>query len=179
MVFHFEWLFYLKFLVRGRVMESNSELIVRKIRDGTVIDHIPAGRALVVLRILGISGREGYRVALVMNVESRKLGRKDIVKVEGLTLTKEVTDKIALVAPTATINIVQNYQVVEKRKVTVPSEVKGIITCPNPTCITRKKGEPITPRFRKVSEKPLKLQCVYCGTIIDETEILKQFRLEG
>ena len=155
-------------------MNAPRELIVRRIRDGTVIDHIPAGRALVVLRLLGITGREGYRVALVMNVESRKLGRKDIVKVEGLTLKPEITDVIALVAPTATINIIRDYVVVEKRKVKVPEEVRGVLKCVNPTCITRKKGEPITPRFRKVSENPLVLQCVYCGSLITEDEIVRQ-----
>ncbi len=154
---------------------ADQGLIVRRIRDGTVIDHIPAGRALTVLRILGLSGREGLRIALVMNVESRKLGRKDIVKVEGLSLTREATDLIALVAPTATINIVKDYRVVEKRRVKVPDEVVGLLQCPNPTCITRKRGEPIKPRFVKVSESPLVLRCVYCGTKLGEEDIVRQF----
>lgn len=82
-------------------MSSKRELIISKIRDGVVIDHIPAGRALLVLRLLGISGREGgFRVALVMNVESRKLGIKDIVKIEGRELTKDELNLVALVAPT-------------------------------------------------------------------------------
>jgi aspartate carbamoyltransferase regulatory subunit len=152
-----------------------SELIVRKIREGTVIDHIPAGRALTVLKILGLTGREGLRIALVMNVESRKLGRKDIVKVEGLSLTPEVTDRIALIAPTATINIVKDYKVVEKRKVKVPDVVVNLLQCPNPTCITRKKGEPIQTRFRKISDNPLILRCVYCGSTLTENDIVKQF----
>ncbi len=158
-------------------MSVNGEggLIVRRIRDGTVIDHIPAGRALTVLKILGLTGREGLRIALVMNVESRKLGKKDIVKVEGLSLTKDDTDKIALIAPTATINIIRNYRVVEKRKVRVPDLVVGLLHCTNPTCITRKRGEPIKPKFRKVSEKPLRLQCVYCGQVLEEDDIIKQF----
>ncbi|NPA04754.1 MAG: aspartate carbamoyltransferase regulatory subunit [Crenarchaeota archaeon] len=146
-------------------------LLVRRIRDGTVIDHIPAGRALLVLRILGITGAEGYRIAVVMNVESRKLGRKDIVKVEGRMLERGEVDKIALIAPEATINIIKDYRVVEKVKVRLPDEIKGILRCPNPTCITRKEREPITPVFRKVSEKPLILQCKYCGTLVREEEI--------
>ena len=159
--------------------KPDSGLLVRRIRDGTVIDHIPAGRALTVLKILGLTGREGLRIALVMNVESRKLGMKDIVKVEGLTLTKEDTDKIALVAPTATINIVRGYKVVEKRKVSVPDLVVGIVHCTNPTCITRKKGEPIVPKFRKISERPLRLQCVYCGQVLDEHDIIEQFEAQS
>ncbi len=155
-------------------MSSNHELLVRKIRDGTVIDHIPAGRALAVLRILGITGREGLRVALVMNVESKKLGRKDIVKVEGRYLTPRETDIIALVAPTATINIVRGYEVVEKRPVKLPDVIHGVLRCKNPTCITRKEGEPIEPRFRVVSRSPVKLRCEYCGTVLTEDEILDQ-----
>ncbi len=153
---------------------SNSGLLVRKIREGTVIDHIPAGRALAVLRILGITGREGLRVALVMNVESKKLGKKDIVKVEGRVLSPQEVDIIALIAPTATINIIRDYKVVEKRRVRMPRLVEDVLRCKNPTCITRKRGEPIRPRFRLVSEKPVVLQCVYCGALLREEEILSE-----
>ncbi|AEM39374.1 aspartate carbamoyltransferase, regulatory subunit [Pyrolobus fumarii 1A] len=157
---------------------KNSELLVRKIREGTVIDHIPAGRALAVLKILGITGREGYKVALVMNVESRKLGRKDIVKVEGRMLNPRETDIIALIAPTATINIVKDYVVVEKRRVELPEIVAGVLKCKNPTCISRKENEPIEPKFRVVSRSPVKLQCIYCGSMLSEEDILEQI-LEG
>ncbi|MEM4752992.1 MAG: aspartate carbamoyltransferase regulatory subunit, partial [Sulfolobales archaeon] len=101
------------------------ELIVSKIREGTVIDHIPSGRALDVLNVLRISGKEGYRIAIVMNVESSKLNRKDIVKIEGRYLSKDETDIIALIAPTATINIIKNFEVVEKRKVSPPRVISG------------------------------------------------------
>jgi len=150
---------------------EEDRLLVRRIRNGTVIDHIPAGRALLVLRILGITGAEGYRVAVVMNVESRKLGRKDIVKIEDRMLERSEVDKIALIAPQATINIVKDYKVVEKLKVRLPEKIKGILRCPNPTCITRKEREPIEPEFLKVSEKPLLLQCKYCGTLVGEEEV--------
>jgi len=149
-------------------------LLVRRIREGTVIDHIPAGRALWVLRILGITGREGYRVAVVMNVESRKMGLKDIVKVEGRFLDPTELDKIALAAPQATINIVRDYRVVEKRRVRPPDTLEGILECTNPTCITRRPMEPVRPRFRRVPGKGMRYQCVYCGTIIGEEEILEQ-----
>jgi len=149
-------------------------LLVRRIREGTVIDHIPAGRALAVLRILGITGREGLRVAVVMNVESRRLGRKDIVKVEGRHLSSEEVNRIALIAPSATINIVKDYRVIEKKRVELPEFIEGIITCANPTCITRKPREPLKPRFKLLSRRPLRLQCIYCGTIIDEEDVLEQ-----
>ncbi|HDJ27368.1 MAG TPA: aspartate carbamoyltransferase regulatory subunit, partial [Aciduliprofundum sp.] len=96
------------------------ELRVRRIREGTVIDHIPPGKALKVLSILGISGSEGTVVAVLMNVESRKLGKKDIVKLEGRFLTRDEVDEIALVAPTATINIIRDYEVAEKFSLTLP-----------------------------------------------------------
>jgi len=155
-------------------LEAGSGLLVRRIREGTVIDHIPAGRALTVLRILGITGREGVRVAVVMNVESRRLGRKDIVKIEERFLSPEEVNKIALVAPRATINIVRDYRVAEKRRVTLPSMIEGIISCPNPTCITRQRREPVKPRFRVLRRGPLLLQCIYCGTLIGDREVESQ-----
>ncbi|BES80850.1 aspartate carbamoyltransferase regulatory subunit [Pyrodictium abyssi] len=160
-------------------MTPSEGLLVRRIREGTVIDHIPAGRALAVLRILGITGREGLRVAVVMNVESRRLGRKDIVKVEGRHLSSEEVNRIALIAPSATINIVKGYQVIEKKRVKLPSVIEGIVACTNPTCITRKPREPLRPRFRILAERPLQLQCTYCGTIIDEEDVLEQLEEAG
>ena len=144
---------------------------IELIENGTVIDHIPAGRALTVLKILGITGKEGYRVAVVMNVESRRMGRKDIVKVEGRELEPEEVNKVALIAPTATINIIRDYVVVKKRRVELPETVVGLIKCPNPTCISRKKGEPVESKFKIVSREPLRLQCEYCGTIISGEDI--------
>ena len=149
-------------------------LYVRKIREGTVIDHIPAGRALVVLRILGLTGHEGFRIAVVMNVESSRMGVKDIVKIEKLFLDEEQVNKISLVAPNATVNVVKDYRVVRKYKVEPPSMIEGIIHCTNPTCISRKDREPLKPRFRLISKQPIKLQCIYCSTIIGEKEVLEQ-----
>ncbi|MEZ0318770.1 MAG: aspartate carbamoyltransferase regulatory subunit [Pyrobaculum sp.] len=139
------------------------ELLVTKIKDGTVIDHIPAGRALTVLRILGISGREGLRIALVMNVESKKLGRKDIVKIEGKELTPEEVNIISAVAPTATINIIRNFEVVKKFRVSPPEVIRGRFKCKNPTCITNAPREPVTPVFHLVRREPPLFVCGYCG----------------
>ncbi len=92
------------------------ELIISKIREGIVIDHVLAGRAMIILKILNISGLEG-RVALVMNVESSKMGRKDIIKIEGRDLTHDELNLIALISPTATVNRIRNYEVAEKFRV--------------------------------------------------------------
>ncbi len=158
-------------------MSGKSELIISKIRNGVVIDHIPAGRALLVLRLLGISGRDGFRVALVMNVESRKLGTKDIVKIEGRELTKDELNLVALVAPTATVNMIRDYEVVSKFKVTMPNVIEGLLKCKNPKCITNQQREPVKSRFRLVSREPLKLVCDYCGTMHELSDIEKSLGL--
>ena len=150
---------------------SEEQLIIRKIRDGIVIDHIPAGRALTVLKLLKITGKEGFRVALVMNVESRKLGTKDIIKIEGRELSREELSVIALVAPTATINIIRDYKVVAKFKVEIPDKIEGILRCLNSKCITNKPGEPIKTRFITISRSPLIIKCDYCGTYYTESDI--------
>ena len=139
------------------------ELIVSKIENGTVVDHIPAGRALAVLRVLGITGREGVRIALVMNVESGKLGKKDIVKIEGRELTPEEVNIISAVAPTATINIVRNFEVVKKFKVSPPEVIRGKFKCKNPTCVTNAPREPVEPTFYLVRKEPPLFVCAYCG----------------
>ncbi len=139
------------------------ELIVSKIENGTVIDHIPAGRALAVLRVLGITGKEGMRVALVMNVESSKLGKKDIIKIEGRELTPEEVNIISAVAPTATINIIRNFEVVKKFKVSPPEVIKGRFKCKNPMCITNAPREPVEPTFYLVRKEPPLFVCAYCG----------------
>lgn len=155
--------------------EEGNKLIVRRIRNGTVIDHIPGGQALNVLKILGITGEEDYTVALLMNVRSRKIGRKDIVKIENRELDPKEVDKIALLAPEATINTIRDYSVMKKTKVKLPNVIKEIVTCTNPNCITNVQGEPVTPTFKVVSSEPLVLCCEYCGTYISRNDIVEQY----
>lgn len=160
-------------------MSEDRRLIVSKIRDGTVVDHIEAGRALQVLKILGITGREGHVVAVVMNVHSDKLGRKDIVKVENLELSKEQVDKVALIAPSATINIIRNYEVVDKFRVSIPPVIEDIIRCANPNCITNQPTEPVRPIFHLYRRRPLVLICDYCGTRITQKDIIEELTGES
>lgn len=150
---------------------QSRELIVSKIKDGTVIDHIPAGRAFEVLKVLKIRGNEGFRIALVINAESTKLGRKDIIKIEGRYLTKDETDIIAIIAPTVTINIVRNFEVVEKRKVSIPKVISGLVGCPNATCITRHEG--IATSFEILSNGGIRAKCRYCGIEIPYNEFIE------
>lgn len=136
------------------------ELKVPLIKDGTVIDHITAGYAVKVLHILNIPKSSSSVVSVVMNVSS-KIGKKDIVKIENRELDTHEVDKIALVAPKATINIIRDYEVAEKHKVQLPDEVVGIVTCSNPTCISNTK-EPVKSRFKVISKDPLRIKCYYC-----------------
>jgi len=156
-------------------MTKPEELVVRRIRNGTVIDHIPAGQALNVLKILGVRGVEDFMIALMMNAKSSKLGRKDIVKMEGRQLIPEEVDKIALIAPEATINIIKDYRVTEKMKVRLPDEIEGIVRCTNPNCISRQPREPITPSFKVISRNPTLLVCKYCGTYVSHKDVVAQY----
>ncbi|MCG1003427.1 MULTISPECIES: aspartate carbamoyltransferase regulatory subunit [Halobacterium] len=143
---------------------TDTELRVSKIQSGTVIDHVSAGEALHVLKLLGIDGTEGTTMSLGMNVPSDRMGRKDIVKVEGRELSDSEAEVLSLIAPEATINIIRDYDVVEKRRVEPPEEVGGVLVCPNRECITN-AGEPVDPTFAVLDDG---LRCEYCGEIVRE-----------
>lgn len=153
---------------------EDTTLRVSKIRNGTVIDHITSGHALDVVKILGISGKGGGIVTVAMNVPSKRLGRKDIVKIEGRELKAEEVDRIALIAPNATINIIRDYKVVEKNRVKLPKVIKDIVKCANPACISN-SNEPVEPMFYVESEEPLSLRCHYCSRLMEKEDVLKQF----
>lgn len=144
--------------------EEDHELRVTKIKNGTVIDHVTAGQALNVLAILGIDGSRGETVSIGINVPSGRLGSKDIVKVEGRELTPEEVDVLSLIAPDATINIIRDYEVVDKHRVERTDLVVGVLSCPNPPCITNRE-EPVETRFEVLVDG---VRCVYCGTIVGE-----------
>jgi aspartate carbamoyltransferase regulatory subunit len=146
-------------------MSDEQKLRVSKITEGTVIDHVTGGQALNVLAILGIDGSGGEEVSIGMNVPSERLGRKDVVKVEGRELSQDEVDVLSLIAPAATINIVRDYDVVEKHRVERPGEVVGVLRCPNRNCITT-KDEPVDSRFAVLEEG---VRCAYCDTIIRES----------
>ncbi|UCC33550.1 MAG: aspartate carbamoyltransferase regulatory subunit [Candidatus Bathyarchaeota archaeon] len=153
---------------------TRTTLRVSKIRKGTVIDHITGGHALDVIKILGITGRAGGEVTVAMNVPSKRLRMKDIVKVEGRELNPKEVDKIALLAPHATINIIRDYKLAEKKRVKLPKVIRGILKCANPACISNSK-EPVQPTFYVDIEDPLRLRCHYCGYIMEKQDVLKQF----
>ncbi len=131
---------------------------VYRIQNGTVIDHLPCGTALKVLKIIGINSNDF--IAIGMNLESQKLGKKDLIKYENKILEKDETDKLALLAPGASINIIKDSKVVEKRKISIPKELKNLIKCKNPNCICN--IEEMETEFYLVDEYKKQYRCKYC-----------------
>jgi aspartate carbamoyltransferase regulatory subunit len=153
-------------------MSDKETMLVQKISDGTVIDHISAGKSLSVLRLLGNPQNRGVTVALVMNVSSSKMGRKDIVKVEGVELTDEQIQKLALIAPLASVVIIRSYRVAEKKNAVPPKVVVGILSCTGATCISVREKESVQSIFSGSS--PLSYRCKFCGRVLSEQEISAQ-----
>jgi aspartate carbamoyltransferase regulatory subunit len=154
---------------------GDDKLRIVKIHDGTVIDHIRAGKALEVLKILGITGETGNVVSLAMNISSGKIEKKDIVKVEHRFLKDEEVARIALVAPEATINLIENDKLINKYCVELPETLTDIMRCPNPRCVSNKEREPIISKYQVISRKPIQLKCLYCWTIVEEQHIISEF----
>ncbi len=140
-------------------MDNKKELIVPAIENGTVIDHIPTNAVYQVIHILGVEKYED-EVLIGNYLESKKYGRKGIVKVKNKHFGKELLGLLALVAPTATVIEIKNFDVVNKFDVTVPDHIDDMIKCMNPSCITN--SEKISTRFDVVDKENLKLKCHYC-----------------
>lgn len=151
--------------------KENENLLVRKIENGTVIDHIERGKGIKIYKILN---PKEETCVLLTNVESKKLGRKDILKVENKELSEKDLEKIALIAPNATINIIRNWKVVEKRKVELPNILVGIVNCPNSKCITRIESQ-IETKFIVEKREPIKLRCFYCERIFEKEDFEELF----
>ena len=149
---------------------EQSELMVRRIKEGTVIDHIDEGKGLQVLDALRIDGHDGSLITIALNVPSGKSKKKDIIKVENKFLKDDDTNKIAVIAPKATINIIKNYKLIEKRRVALPNEIDRIFRCSNPDCITN-STEHIESIMDLIDKESMILKCRYCARILDVNEI--------
>ena len=145
------------------------KLLVRKIENGTVVDHIPAWKSTMAMRVLGIdkwaNTDSEVSVALLQNVPSSKLGRKDVVKVDRMRVEERDADILGLIFPTVTLNFIKAWKVA-KYSVKVPEFIEGRIRCPEVLCITNAKGEPVTQRFRTIKGERL-LQCAYCDGFLE------------
>ena len=144
------------------------QLSVSAIQNGTVIDHIPAKHLFKVIQILGLDKIEQL-ITFGTNLESKKLGKKAIIKISEKFFADDDINRIALVAPDAKLNIIKDYEVVEKKVVEVPDTIVGIARCMNPKCITN--FEPVTTRFRVVSKKNVSLKCHYCEKITNQENL--------
>ena len=139
-------------------------LLVRRIQHGTVIDHINIEKGLQVLNTLEIDGKDGNVITIALNVPSNKIYKKDIIKIENRFLIDDETNKIAIIAPKSTINIIKNFKVVEKRNLALPDQINKMIICNNPECITN-SNEDIDTMMDVIDKKILR--CRYCNRVFD------------
>ena len=144
------------------------ELKVSAIAEGTVIDHIPAEATFKVVEILGLS-REQDVVTVGTNLKSSKVGKKGVVKIAGRELSKREVEKIALIAPLATLNIIKGYKVIAKTKLRIPKMLEQVVKCYNPNCISN--WEKIPTKFYVMGASPLKLRCHYCERYVAAEDI--------
>lgn len=144
------------------------ELSVRAIKEGTVIDHVPAPALFKVVSILKLDKLES-RITIGNGLSSGKLGAKGIIKLSKVFFQDDDINKIALVAPCAKLNIIKDYDVVEKKTVEIPDEIVGLVKCVNPKCITN--NEEVITRFNVISKSEVKLRCHYCEKITEQENI--------
>ena len=140
--------------------ENKKELAVAALRAGTVIDRVPCNMLFKAVRILGIEQMTN-NVTIGNNLSSHRLGTKGIIKVADMEFAEDVLNRIALIAPNAKINIIRDYEVAEKRRVTLPDEIVGIVRCDNPKCISN--NEPMRSRFTVIDRDDVTSRCHYCG----------------
>jgi aspartate carbamoyltransferase regulatory subunit len=141
------------------------QLKVSAIKNGTVLDHIPADQLFKVIDILGLS-RSGNQITFGTNLESKLLGKKAIIKISDKFFKDDDINRIALIAPQAKINIIHDFEVVEKKVLSIPASIEGIAKCMNPACVTNHQN--ILTRFTTITDSPdVKLLCRYCEKITD------------
>lgn len=139
--------------------ENKKELQVAALKNGTVIDHIPSDKLFTVVSLLGLQQMEN-NITIGFNLESQRLGKKGIIKIADKFFSEADINKIAVVAPNVVINIIRDYEVVEKREVELPDTLKGIVKCSNPKCITN--NEPMPTFFHVVDKANCIVKCHYC-----------------
>jgi aspartate carbamoyltransferase regulatory subunit len=149
--------------------EARKELKVQAIENGTVIDHIPARSVYQVMRMLNLDECE-EQILFGTNLESKKYGTKGIIKVSNRYFERRDLNKIAIVAPNATVIVIKNYQVIEKKQVEIPDDIVEFVKCVNPNCITN--VEVVTTKFDVIKDGDIKLQCHYCEKFTEERNMV-------
>jgi aspartate carbamoyltransferase regulatory subunit len=158
--------------------KGEEHLLVSRIEEGTVIDHIPDWKAETVEKILRLDKlarmQADVSVAVLQNVTSKQLGRKDIVKIDRWHVDEKDADILCLVFPTITVNYIDDGNV-SKYQPKVPDSIEGRIRCPELSCISNTEREPVTSRFATVKRDRL-LQCHYCDTLLSFDSVPEQVR---
>ncbi len=139
--------------------ENKQALQVAALKDGTVIDHIPCDKLFQVVSFLGIKDMDS-NVTIGFNLDSKKLGKKGIIKVANKFFSDEEISRLSIIVPNVRLNIIHDYEVVEKKEVYMPEELKGIVKCSNPRCITN--NEPMSTWFHVIDKENGVLKCHYC-----------------
>ena len=147
---------------------EQKELQVAALKNGTVIDHIPADQLFKVVSLLGIQYLK-TQVTIGSGLDSKKMGKKGILKIADKFFEKDEINRISLIAPSVKLNIIRDYEVVEKQLVYLPDELLGLVRCNNPKCITN--NEPMKTRFRVIDKDTVTLQCHYCEVKTKKEEI--------
>ncbi len=145
------------------------ELQVAALENGTAIDHIPSDAVFKVVSLLQLQ-KLSNRITIGNNLKSSKMGSKGIIKVSDKFFREDEINRIALVAPNVNLNIIRNFEVVEKKKVVLPDEIVEIMKCNNPKCITN--NEPMKTRFHVTDKEKVELQCHYCEVKIKKEDIV-------
>ncbi|EHZ2551509.1 aspartate carbamoyltransferase regulatory subunit [Vibrio vulnificus] len=144
-------------------MNKETKLQVEAIKNGTVIDHIPAQVGIKVLKLFDMHN-SSQRVTIGLNLPSSALGNKDLLKIENVFINEEQASKLALYAPHATVNQIEDYHVVKKLALELPEFVSDVFECPNTNCITH--NEPVASNFRVFEKKgDVRLKCKYCEKV--------------
>ncbi|CDA93262.1 MAG TPA: aspartate carbamoyltransferase regulatory subunit [Candidatus Prevotella avicola] len=149
-------------------MTKNKEMQVAAIENGTVIDHIPAEKTYQVAQLLNLK-EMSTPVTIGYNLPSKKIGKKGIIKVADKFFTDEEINRLSVVAPKIVLSVIRDYEVVEKKTVETPDELRGIVKCNNPKCITN--NEPMATVFNVVDKEKGTLKCHYCDKEQDINEV--------
>ncbi|KAA8999321.1 aspartate carbamoyltransferase regulatory subunit [Affinibrenneria salicis] len=151
-------------------MTHDNKLQVEAIKCGTVIDHIPARIGFTLLTLFKLTNTD-QRITIGLNLPSGQLGRKDLIKIENVFLNEEQANQLALYAPQATVNQIDNYDVVRKLTLSLPDRIDGILNCPNTNCISR--NEPVPSSFAvKQRGEEVQLKCKYCEKEFERQAVL-------
>lgn len=149
-------------------MSEKTELEVSAIKNGTVIDHIPAEVTFKIVQILNLYDHPSA-ITIGTNLESKTLGKKGIIKIADRFISDEEIGRLSVVAPNVTLNIIRDYQIVQKKYVQYPKQIIGVVRCSNPKCVTN--HQPIPTKMEVFDFAQKSLRCVYCERVMQHNEV--------